>query len=96
VLGHDDVADQLGIIFFPDRVENLEENVSRARRAEKGKTTITTEGEEVQVAESVDTFEALRHDWQAKGPTLTGRAWGTHSDEAEIRRCDSIKPCDVR
>ena len=79
MLGHDDIADQLETIFFSDFAENLEEQVPSSRRAQKWKTVITTESKKVQVTESVDALETLRHGRKAKSPTLTRRAWGTRN-----------------
>ena len=36
----------------------------------KGKAAVTTEGNEMQVAESVNAFQAFRPGWDAKSPTL--------------------------
>ena len=77
VLGHDHVTDQLEPKLFADLAENLDECIPSARRVEKRKSPVTTEGDEVQMAEPVDALEAFRHDSEAKSPTLTNRAWGT-------------------
>lgn len=70
MLRHDDVADKLEPVLCSDLTENLNKGAAGARRAEERKTPVTTKRDEVQVAETVDALETLRHDDRTKSPTL--------------------------
>jgi len=79
VFGHDDVADELETISISHLTENLDERVSRARRAEKRESAVTTEAEEMQMVETVDALESFGHNGDTTNPTLRTRCegWGT-------------------
>ena len=68
MLGHDHVADEPEAASIPDHTESFDKGVSRARGAKKRQATIAAKSKEVQMAEAVDSFEALRHDPQPKAP----------------------------
>ena len=58
VLGHDDVAEDFEVVTFAGEFQGVEEDVFRGRGSEVGFAAITTEGDEVVVAFSLESFEA--------------------------------------
>jgi len=65
VLGHHHVAHQLKTVFLSDAVQRADEHVARSRGTEERQPSVTTEGNEVQVALAVDSLEPLGHDEKA-------------------------------
>ena len=95
VLGHDDVADKLEPVLCSDLTENLNKGAAGARRAEERKTPVTTKRDEVQVAETVDALETLRHDNGTKGPTFRPRRMG-HPQQHTLRLSGAMVSCARR
>jgi hypothetical protein len=62
VFRHYHITDQQEAILRADLVENFDEAVSGARRAEGGSAAITTEGDEVEIAASVKTSKSVEHE----------------------------------
>ena len=58
VLGHDDVAKDFEVVAFAGEFQGVEEDVFRGRGGEVGFAAVTTEGDEVVVAFSLESFEA--------------------------------------
>jgi len=66
VLGHHCVAHQIEVIlFFSNFTEDADEYVSCSRTTPQRQPSIATEGDEMQMAESVDALQALGHDEKA-------------------------------
>ena len=91
VFGHDDVTDKLEPVPCSDLAENLNKGVAGPHRPEEWKTPVATERNEVQVAETVNALETLRHDNGTKSPTCRrsdgGRPATTYSP---VKWCDGI------
>lgn len=51
-----------GAVFVADFIENANEYVARSRRTQERQPSAATEADEVEVALSVNAFEALGHD----------------------------------
>jgi len=62
VFGHHHIADQPEPVFLSSLVENADEGVARSRRTQERQPSVATEGNERQVALSVDSLEAFGHD----------------------------------
>ncbi len=81
VFGHHHVTDELESVSCSDLTENLNKGVASAHRAEEWKPPVAAERDEVQVAETVDALETLRHDNGTKSPTCRQRdRWGTRNN----------------
>jgi hypothetical protein len=63
VLGHEDVAEDVELVLLPCAFEGVEEDRSGVVVVEVGETVVTTEGDEVVVAEGVVSLEVARHGW---------------------------------
>ena len=61
VFGHEDVAEDVEIVPQTELFESFEKDCAGAVVVEVGETLITTEGDEVVVAEAVIALEAARH-----------------------------------
>ncbi len=62
VLGHDDVAEAMESIFETDRFEGVLEDARGLWAGEVGIASGATEGDEVEVAGLLSSFQAGRHD----------------------------------
>jgi hypothetical protein len=58
VLRHDDVVEDFEIVALPGEFEGVEEDVFRSTSSEVGFAAVTTEGDEVVVAFSLESREA--------------------------------------
>lgn len=56
VFGHDDVTNDHELVAFAHALQHRQEQVATARRGEKGLSSITTAGDEVQVSGAVVAF----------------------------------------
>ena len=61
MFGHEDVAEDVETMASAELFESFQEDCTGVVVVEVGKTLITTEGDEVVVAEAVITLEAARH-----------------------------------
>ncbi len=91
MLRHDHVTNHLEFIFLPDLFKDLQEQVPARRGAEKWFSLVTTTGDVVEIATSIEPAESFGHGRDFI-PTLCGRGhsgtwerlvgrkgWGTHS-----------------
>lgn len=70
MLGHEDIGVESEAVRLPGLFEDLRKSVLRFRALEKGKTSITTEGDEVELACALSPFEADGH-----GLDFIGGGW---------------------
>lgn len=81
VLRHDDITEYVEFVMFACLFEGAFAAIAGSRSTEAGLATVTTEGEEVQVAGVLKAMEAPRHGWIVGGMgergkiTLVGEGW---------------------
>jgi len=68
MLGHYDVTDQPKSESVSNSPEDLDESVARLSCPEKRLTAVAAECDEVQMVESVNAFQAFRHDAKPEAP----------------------------
>jgi hypothetical protein len=56
VFGHDDVAEEVELVFFAHGLEGVLEDGSGVRRSQVWVAVVTTEGDEVEVASLLSSF----------------------------------------
>jgi hypothetical protein len=66
VLGHENVAEDVEIVSQAELFESFEEDCAGVVVVEVWETLITTEGNEVVVAEAVIALESARHVWMIR------------------------------
>ena len=71
MLGHDDVSEKSEIVPFADFVQDFQEEIARSRGAQEREAAITTERNEMQVAEAVEAFEVALHSREPRRPLKT-------------------------
>ena len=80
VLGHDHIAANEQLVLLADALERLLEDATASRIAELRLPAITTEGDEVQIAGLLESFESPRHARECnKTPALAKLGRGTRS-----------------
>jgi len=65
VFGHDYVAEEAELVFFAHRLEGVLEDGSGVGGCQVRVTVVTTEGDEVEIACLLSSFQAWRHEWVA-------------------------------
>jgi hypothetical protein len=80
VFGHDDAAEEGEIVVIADVVENAKESVASCGCVEKGQTAITTESDEVEVAEAVAALELFRHRFSGTAERRGRKAPRSHTE----------------
>jgi hypothetical protein len=61
VLGHEHIAEDVELVPLPETLESIEEDDASVVVIQIRETLVTTEGDEVVVAEGVVTLETARH-----------------------------------
>jgi hypothetical protein len=61
MLGHNDVAKDFEVVTLTGKFQRVEKDVFRRRASKIGLAALTTEGDEMVVAFSLESFEARRH-----------------------------------
>jgi hypothetical protein len=61
VLGHEDVAEEIKAVALAGLFEDVEEDAAGVVVVEEGKSSVTTEGDEVVVTGGVVALEITRH-----------------------------------
>lgn len=93
VLGHEDVAEDVKLVLLSYAFEGVEEDGAGVVVVEVGETVVTTEGDEVVVAESVVSLKVARHGWDeyiGVGFSLIWiRWWYGHPPPAHAAKCAS-------
>jgi hypothetical protein len=68
VLGHHRTSDQREAVVRAPFIENFQEDIARASRAQEGASPVATARDEVEVTLTVAAFEACRHEPKTSTP----------------------------
>ena len=78
VLGHDHIATNEKLVLLANALQRLLEDAPASRCTQLRLPAIATEGDEVQIAGLLESFESPRHAWEcSKTPALAELGRGT-------------------
>src|ERR1700687_275295 len=76
VIWHDHIAHQQKLVSLANHSQRAREQVSRANCSQQRQPAVTTEGDKMQIAAAVITFQILGHE-RPQEPTCNPDTWGT-------------------